>query len=57
MDVLFGDQVDGLVLSDLHAGAHIALPMKKECEGTRQVFAGGGERQTRNRFISTLMNS
>lgn len=56
MDVLFGDQVDGLVLSDLHAGAHIALPVKKECEGTRQVFAGGGERQTGN-SISVLMNS
>lgn len=34
MDMLFVDQVDRLVLSNLHACAHIAFPMKKECEGT-----------------------
>lgn len=34
MDMLLVDQVDWLVLSNLHTGAHIAFPMKKECEGT-----------------------
>lgn len=57
MDMLFVDQVDWLVLSNLHTCAHIAFPMKKECEGTRQMFTGGGGRQTRNKFISMLMNS
>lgn len=57
MDMLFVDQVDGLVLSNLHTRAHIAFPMQEECEGTRQMFTGGEERERRNRFISMLMNS
>jgi len=57
MDMFFVDQVDRLVLSNLHARAHIAFPMKKECEGTRQMFTGRGRRQMRNRFISMLMKS
>lgn len=43
LDMLFVDQVDGLVLSNLHTCAHIAFPMKKEREGTRQMFTGEGE--------------
>lgn len=43
LDVLLGDQVDGLVLRDLHARAHVALPMQEEGEGTRQVLTAGEE--------------
>lgn len=48
MDVLLGDQVDGLVLGDLHARAHVALPVQEEREGTRQVFTAGhgGQKET-----------
>lgn len=34
MDMLFVDQVDGLVLGNLHACAHVAFSMKEEREGT-----------------------
>lgn len=33
-DVLLRDVVRGLVLGDLHAGAHVALPVEEEGEGT-----------------------
>lgn len=55
MDMLLIDQVDWLVLSNLHTGAHIAFPMKKECEGTRQMLTGdGGDKRGRN--LLTLEN-
>lgn len=45
LDVLLGDQVDGLVLRDLHTRAHVALPVQEEREGTRQVLTAGQRRQ------------
>lgn len=45
LDVLLGDQVDGLVLRYLHTRAHVALPVQEECEGTRQVLAAAEGRQ------------
>lgn len=56
MDMLFVDQVDWLVLSNLHTGAHIAFPVKKECEGTRQMLTGDGGRQKRKEFVNMLVN-
>lgn len=45
LDVLLSDQVDGLVLRDLHTRAHIALSVQEEREGTRQVLTAGQRRQ------------
>lgn len=37
--VILAQVVHGLVLVDLHAGAHIAVSMQEEREGARQVFS------------------
>ena len=39
-DVVLCDVVGRLVLGDLHAGAHVALPVEEEGEGAGQVLAG-----------------
>lgn len=36
--MLFIDQVNGLVLGNLHTCANITFPMKKECESTGQML-------------------
>lgn len=36
--VLLTQQVDRLVLVNLHAGAHVTVSMYEECEGAGQVF-------------------
>lgn len=38
-EVLLTEQVHGLVLADLHAGAHIAVPVQEEGERAGQVLA------------------
>lgn len=37
-EVLLTEQVHGLVLADLHAGAHVAVPMQEEGERAGQVL-------------------
>lgn len=36
--MLLAEQVHGLVLADLHAGAHVAVPVQEEGEGAGQVL-------------------
>lgn len=43
--VLLTQQVDRLVLVNLHAGAHVTVSMYKECEGAGQVFTAEKEQQ------------
>ena len=42
--VVLPQVVDWLVLVDLHAGAHITLPVQEEGEGAGQVFTGEQDR-------------
>lgn len=51
VNVLFCDVVRGLVLGDLHTGAHVALPVQEEGEGTREVLTGGDRRAHRFPFV------
>ena len=46
LDVVLCDVVGRLVLGDLHAGAHVALPVEEEGEGAGQVLAGEADRET-----------
>lgn len=48
--VLLAQVVHGLVLVDLHAGAHITVSMQEEREGARQVFSE--KERERNRCFS-----
>lgn len=43
-EVLLAEVVDGLVLVDLYAGAHIAVAVQEEAEGAREMLTGKGER-------------
>lgn len=43
--VLLTQQIDGLVLVNLHAGAHVTVSMYKECEGAGQVLTAKEEEQ------------
>ena len=43
--VLLTQQVDRLVLVNLHAGAHVTVSMHEECEGAGQVFTAEKEEQ------------
>lgn len=43
--VLLTQQVDRLVLVNLHAGAHVTVSMYEECEGAGQVFTAEKEQQ------------
>lgn len=38
--MLLIDQINWLVLGNLHTCAYITFPMKKECESTGQMFTG-----------------
>ena len=42
-EVLLREQVHGLVLVDLHAGAHVAVAMQEEGEGAGQVLTRAQE--------------
>lgn len=54
VQVLLVDQIDGLVLSNLHTRAHITLPMKKEGESTGQMLT---ERKRTGHLVSRLAGS
>jgi len=43
--VLLTQQVDRLVLVNLHTGAHVTVSMYEECEGAGQVFTEEKEEQ------------
>lgn len=51
-EVLLAEVVDGLVLVDFHAGAHVAVPMQEEAEGAREVLTVKGERVLFSFFVS-----
>lgn len=46
--VLLTQQIDGLVLVNLHAGAHVTVSMYEECEGAGQVLTAKEEEQMEN---------
>lgn len=48
--VFLTQQVDGLMLVDLHAGTHIVVSMQEEGEGTGQVFTFKNQRTKRERI-------
>lgn len=50
--VLLAQVVHGLVLVDLHTGAHITVSMQEEREGARQVFSKKERERERNRCLS-----
>lgn len=44
-EVLLAQSLEGLVLSDLHAGAHVAIAVDEEGERAGQVLATKGRRR------------
>lgn len=46
-EVLLAEQVHGLVLADLHAGAHVAVPMQEEGERAGQVLTAKATAQSK----------
>lgn len=62
-EVLLTEQVHGLVLADLHAGAHVAVPMQEEGERAGQVLTAKAtaekksEVQDFNKLVSFFSSS
>lgn len=46
-EVLLAEQVHGLVLADLHAGAHVAVPVQEEGERAGQVLTAKATAQSK----------
>lgn len=53
--MLLADHVDGLMLSNLHACAHVTFSMKKEGESTGQMLTE--RKRTRDSFFFCLTGS